>query len=41
MLKDKLREMRQERSLTQEAVSELLGVSAQTVSKWERGVSHK
>ena len=41
MLKDKLREMRQERSLTQEAVAELLGVSAQTVSKWERGVSHK
>lgn len=38
MLKEKLREMRQERNLTQEAVAEYLGVSAQTVSKWERGL---
>ena len=37
-LNDKLRELRKEREMTQEAVAEQLGVSAQTVSKWERGL---
>ncbi len=37
-LSDKLRELRAERGLTQEAAAEYLGVSAQTVSKWERGL---
>ena len=36
-LNDKLRELRKEREMTQEAVAEQLGVSAQTVSKWEKG----
>ena len=39
-LKQKLRTLRIVRNMTQEAVAEQLGVSAQTVSKWERGVSH-
>ena len=37
-LKNKLKKLRTERNLTQEAVAETLGVSAQTVSKWERGL---
>lgn len=37
-LKQKLRELRAARNLTQEEVAERLGVSAQTVSKWERGL---
>ncbi len=37
-LPEKLRELRSARGMTQEAVAEYLGVSGQTVSKWERGL---
>ncbi len=37
-LKDKLRDLRIAKNLTQEAVAEHLGISSQTVSKWERGL---
>lgn len=37
-LNEKLRELRHKSGLTQEAVAEHLSISAQTVSKWERGV---
>ena len=36
--KTKLKKLRQAKGLTQEAASERLGVTAQTVSKWERGL---
>lgn len=38
-LKDKLKILRTARNLTQEEMAEYLGISAQTVSKWERGLS--
>lgn len=37
-LKNKLKELRTARNMTQEAVAEQLCVSSQTVSKWERGL---
>ena len=37
-LKNKLKELRLSRNMTQEAVAEQLCVSSQTVSKWERGL---
>lgn len=35
-----IQRLRRENGLTQRAVAESLGVSFQTVSKWERGSSH-
>lgn len=35
----KLRDARKNSGLTQESVAELLGVSRQTVSNWENGIS--
>ena len=37
-LKNKLKDLRVSNNMTQETVAEQLGVSAQTVSKWERGL---
>ena len=37
-LKDKIKELRTERKMTQEEVARFLSVSSQTVSKWERGL---
>ncbi len=31
---------RKERGLTQEALADILNISAQAISKWENGVSH-
>jgi transcriptional regulator with XRE-family HTH domain len=39
-LKDKLKKLRVQHNMTQEEVAERLGFSAQTVSKWERGISY-
>lgn len=36
--KNRLKELRTARNMTQETVAERLGVSSQTVSKWERGL---
>ncbi len=38
VLKDKIKELRISRNMTQETVAQHLGVSSQTVSKWERGL---
>ncbi|MBQ3184200.1 MAG: helix-turn-helix transcriptional regulator [Clostridia bacterium] len=38
MLNEKLRELRLSNNMTQEEVSQNLGISSQTVSKWERGL---
>ena len=35
-----LQYLRQQRGMSQEALAEQLGVSRQSVSKWESGVSH-
>ena len=34
-----IRRLREERGVTQEALAEALNVTAQSVSKWERGTS--
>lgn len=40
ILNEKLRELRTENNLSQEKVAELVGVSRQSVSKWETGLSN-
>lgn len=35
-----IRELRIEKSMTQEELAELICVTPQAISKWERGVSH-
>ena len=37
---DKIRSLRKQRGISQEVLSQVLGVSFQAVSKWETGVSH-
>ena len=39
-LGERLKDLRLLRGFTQEQAGHILGVSAQVVSKWERGVSH-
>lgn len=39
-LGQKIAERRRARGMTQEALAEALGVTAQAVSKWENDVSH-
>ena len=36
---EKIAELRKERKMTQEDLAGLIGVSSQTVSKWETGVT--
>lgn len=38
-LSETIREARKEKNMSQANLSEMLGVSKQAVSKWERGVS--
>ena len=37
---DNLKRLRKEKELTQETLAEFLGVSFQTISKWERGETY-
>lgn len=37
---EKIRKLRRDRNLTQEEVASHLGISFQSISKWERGDSH-
>ena len=38
-LTDKIRSLRTSRGITQEALASAMGVTAQAVSKWERGTT--
>ena len=40
MLSNNLKRFRKQKGLTQENVAEALNVVRQTISKWEKGVSH-
>ena len=40
-LSENLKKYRIMKNLTQEDVAEYLGLTPQSISKWERGVSHK
>ncbi|MBE6664668.1 MAG: helix-turn-helix transcriptional regulator [Ruminococcaceae bacterium] len=35
-----IKQLRQQKNLTQEQLAEKLGISYQAVSKWETGISH-
>lgn len=39
MIAEKIRRFRREKDVTQEQMAQAIGVSAQSVSKWECGVS--
>ena len=39
-LAENLKKYRLLKNLTQEDIAQYLGITAQSVSKWERGVSH-
>ena len=39
-LKDKLRTLRQQKNVTQEALANHLGITPQSVGKWERGEAY-
>lgn len=41
MVAKRIRQARIERNMTQTNLADAMGVSYQTVSNWERGVSHK
>ncbi len=40
MIGEQIRILRKEKGITQEQLSEVMGVSVAAVSKWETGVSH-
>lgn len=40
LIGENIRKLRRRRDLTQEEVAAHLGISPQSISKWERGVSH-
>ena len=40
MIGDKIQSCRKKAGLSQEALAQELGISRQTVSRWETGVSH-
>ncbi len=39
LIGENIKRMRRERDLTQEEIASHLGISFQSISKWERGVS--
>lgn len=39
-LAERLRKYRKEKDMTQEALAQVIGVSPQSISKWECGASH-
>jgi transcriptional regulator with XRE-family HTH domain len=40
-LGNQIKELRKHKNMTQEQLAEALGLTAQSVSKWETGDSHK
>ena len=40
MFAERLRKYRRDRDLTQEELAQAIGISPQSISKWERGFSH-
>lgn len=40
-LGNQIKELRKQKNMTQEQLAEALGLTAQSVSKWETGDSHK